>query len=53
MVQWLRHHTSTARGIGSIPGQRTKIPHGMAKKKEKNNYKILNDLNGILKYMYN
>ena len=26
-VQWLRPHTSIARGAGSIPGQGTKIPH--------------------------
>ena len=25
-VQWLRLHTSTARGVGSIPGQGSKIP---------------------------
>ena len=27
MVQWLRLCTYTARGIGSISGQGTKIPH--------------------------
>ena len=27
MVQWLRLFTYTARGIGSISGQGTKIPH--------------------------
>ena len=27
MVQWLRLHTSTAGGTGSIPGWGTKIPH--------------------------
>lgn len=34
-VQWLRLHTVTAEGTGSIPGQRTKIPkpHGTAKPK--------------------
>ena len=26
-VQWLRLHTSTAEGTGSIPGQGTRIPH--------------------------
>ena len=26
-VQWLRLRASTARGMGSIPGQGTKIPH--------------------------
>ena len=34
-VQWLRLHTVTAEGTGSIPGQPTKIPkpHGTAKPK--------------------
>ena len=27
MVQWLRPGDSTARGMGSIPGQGAKIPH--------------------------
>ena len=27
VVQWLRLCTSTAGGMGSIPGQGTKIPH--------------------------
>ena len=36
MVQWLRLCAPIAEGIGSIPGQGTKIPHavGMAKKSE-------------------
>ena len=29
MVQWLRLNTSTAGGIGSIPGWGTKIPHAL------------------------
>ena len=29
MVQWLGLHASTARGLGSIPGQATKIPQIM------------------------
>ena len=36
-VQWLRLHTSNARGTGLIPGQVTKIlqaTHGVAKKKK-------------------
>ena len=35
-VQWLRLHTSNARGAGLIPGQGTKIlqaTHAVAKKK--------------------
>ena len=34
-VQWLRLHTSTAEGTGSIPGQGTRIPHAswLGKKK--------------------
>ena len=38
-VQWLRLHASTAEGMGSIPGQGTKIPHATwcrHKKKKKN-----------------
>ena len=27
LVQWLRLHTSMAGGVGSILGQRTKVPH--------------------------
>ena len=27
LVQWLRFHASNAGAEGSIPGQRTKIPH--------------------------
>ena len=37
MVQWLGPSTLTAEGLGSIPGQRTKISqvsqHGLAKKR--------------------
>ena len=29
VVQWLRHHPSTARGSGSIPGQGRKVPHAI------------------------
>ena len=29
MVQWLRLHASTAEGLGSSPGQVTKIPHAI------------------------
>ena len=32
-VQWLGLHASTAGGMGSIPGQGTKIPCGVTKKK--------------------
>ena len=38
VVQWLRLRTSTAGGVGLIPGGRTKIPHALwcaAKKKKK------------------
>ena len=39
--QWLRLHTSTAGGTGLIPGQGTKVPHGVQcspkKKKKKRN----------------
>ena len=35
VVQWLRLHASMAGGVGSIPGQGTKIPHA-ARPKNKN-----------------
>ena len=39
MVQWLGLHTSTARGVGSLPGLlgelRSHKPRSMAKKKKK------------------
>ena len=41
MVQWLRLHASTAGGMGSIPGQGTKIPHALRhgqKKKKKRQF---------------
>ena len=38
-VQWLRLHASNAGGAGSIPGQRTRIPHaaghGQKEKKQR------------------
>ena len=33
--QWLRCHASTAGGIGSIPGQGTKIPHATQSSQKK------------------
>ena len=33
VVQWLRFCAPSAGGMGSIPGQGTKIPHAAAKKK--------------------
>ena len=40
VVQWLRHYTSTAGAMGSIPSRGTKIPHdrwfGKKKKNQKN-----------------
>ena len=35
VVQWLGLQALTARGMGSIPGQRTKIPHATWPKKKK------------------
>ena len=35
MVQWLRLCTSTAGGMGSIPGQGTKTPHAVQKDQKK------------------
>ena len=34
MAQWLRVHASTAGGVGSTPGQETKIPHAPGPKKK-------------------
>ena len=34
-VQWLRFRTSNAGGVGSIPGQGTKIPHAAWPKEKK------------------
>ena len=42
VFQWLRLCTSTAGGMGSIPGQGTKIPHSAwCSQKEKNGPKTL------------
>ena len=35
MVQWLRFCTLTAKGLGSIPGQGTKIPQAVWPKTRK------------------
>ena len=35
MVQWLRFHASTARDLGSIPYQRTKMLHALQCRKKK------------------
>ena len=37
MVQWLGLHASPARGLSSIPGEGTKIPHAMQLNKIKTN----------------
>ena len=34
VAQWLRLHTSTTGGMGSIPGQGTKISHATQPKKK-------------------
>ena len=41
-VQWLRLYASNAGGVGSIPGQGTKIPHAMwPKDKSKSKIKYI------------
>ena len=35
VVQWLRFHASTARDLGSIPDQRTKMLHALQCRKKK------------------
>ena len=37
-VQWLGLHAFTAEGLGSVPGQGTKIPCGVIKKLKKKKY---------------
>ena len=47
VVQWLRLCTSNAGGVGSIPGQGTKIPHAVQrvpKNKKKIILKIINKI---------
>ena len=49
MVQWLRLRASNARGVGSIPGQGTKIPHAALhhlKKKKKRQRRLLQGWEG-------
>ena len=36
VVQWLGLHAFTAEGLGSIPGQRTKIPQAASRGQKKN-----------------
>ena len=43
VVQWLRLHTSTAGGVGSIPGWGTKIPHAMGRSQKKKKKKEFTD----------
>ena len=40
VVQWLRVHSSNARGVGSIPGGGTKILHAAWPKQKKNQLSI-------------
>ena len=48
-VQWLRLCTSTAGGTGSIPGQRTKIPHAMqCNQKKKKKVAMINMLRTLM-----
>ena len=41
VVNWIRLHASNARGEGSIPGQRTRIPHVVKSKKKKEHDNII------------
>ena len=47
--QWLRLQASTAGGVGSIPGQGTKIPHDtwLSQKKKKKNRHAFQPLMGF------
>ena len=50
-AQWLRLHTFTAGGVGSVPGGKTGIPHAMQhskkKKKKVRSLKSMNDPSGL------
>ena len=41
MILWLRLCTSAVGGVGSIPGQRTKIPYAGPKKKKKKRERVI------------
>ena len=49
MVQWLRHHASTAGAMGLIPGQGTKILHAAWHSQKKKNIESVaqKDLNSL------
>ena len=51
MIQWLRLHTSNARGANSIPGQGTEIPHAIWHSQKKKSYlKALTPVDGIWRW---
>ena len=53
MVQWLRLHASNAEGVGSIPGQGTKMPQNTDKKLINRNKKLTYFGNHFIMYMSN
>ena len=52
VVQWLRLCTSNAGGVGSIPGRRTNIPHGVQHSQKKREIIILTEVNQTEKDKY-
>ena len=51
MVQWLRLHASNADGVGSIPGQGTKMPQKTDKKLINRNKKLTYFGNHFIMYI--
>ena len=49
-VQWLRLHTSTAGGTGSIPGWGMKIPHAAQPKKKRKKKIFQNKMQTLVKF---
>ena len=47
VVQWLRIHTSSARGAGLIPGHGTKIPHVILHGQNKSNNQTVWQMGGL------
>ena len=53
VVQWLRHHDSTAEGTGSIPSRATKIPSApchsqkIERKKKVRGLNVIDQLDGF------
>ena len=51
-VQWLRLHVSNAAGVGSIPGQGTKIPHTVGCGQKRRNHQQYLEMGYLRFYTY-